>query len=73
MDRDELSDEAAYAADLMRTADKASDRAHALRHDADGRIRSTADILRLVAHFLASDASCYITGKVWSVDGGLDM
>jgi acetoacetyl-CoA reductase/3-oxoacyl-[acyl-carrier protein] reductase len=24
-------------------------------------------------HFLAADASCYITGQVWSVNGGMDM
>jgi NAD(P)-dependent dehydrogenase (short-subunit alcohol dehydrogenase family) len=73
MDKNELSEEAAYAADLMRTADKARDRPPALRHDADDRIRSTADILRPVAHFLAADASSYITGQVWSVNAGLDM
>ena len=26
-----------------------------------------------VAHFLAADASSYITGQVWSVNGGMDM
>jgi NAD(P)-dependent dehydrogenase (short-subunit alcohol dehydrogenase family) len=73
MDKNGLSEEAATAADLMRTADKARDRAHALRHDADGRIRSTADILRPVAHFLAADASSYITGQVRRVSGGVGM
>jgi NAD(P)-dependent dehydrogenase (short-subunit alcohol dehydrogenase family) len=24
-------------------------------------------------HFLAADASSYITGQVWGVNGGLDM
>jgi hypothetical protein len=24
-------------------------------------------------HFLAADASSYITGQVWSVNGGMDM
>ena len=26
-----------------------------------------------VVHFLAADASSYITGQVWGVNGGLDM
>jgi NAD(P)-dependent dehydrogenase (short-subunit alcohol dehydrogenase family) len=26
-----------------------------------------------VVHFLAADASSYITGQVWSVNGGMDM
>ena len=26
-----------------------------------------------VVHFLAADASGYITGQVWGVNGGLDM
>ena len=26
-----------------------------------------------MVHFLAADASSYITGQVWSVNGGLDM
>jgi len=26
-----------------------------------------------VVHFLAADASAYITGQVWGVNGGLDM
>ncbi len=45
------------------------------------RIRSTIPVGRLchpeeiarVVHFLASDASAYITGQVWGVNGGLDM
>jgi len=24
-------------------------------------------------HFLAADASAYITGQVWGVNGGMDM
>jgi hypothetical protein len=24
-------------------------------------------------HFLAADASCYITGQVWAVNGGQEM
>ena len=63
MDKNELSEEASYAADLMRTADKARDRAHAWRHDADGRIRSTAEILRPVVHFFAAEASSYIRDR----------
>ena len=26
-----------------------------------------------VVHFLVADASSYITGQVWSVNGGMDM
>lgn len=45
------------------------------------RIRSTIPLARLgnaeevarVVHFLAADASSYITGQVWGVNGGLDM
>jgi acetoacetyl-CoA reductase/3-oxoacyl-[acyl-carrier protein] reductase len=45
------------------------------------RIKSQIPIARLgrpeevarVVHFLAADASSYITGQVWSVNGGLDM
>ncbi len=31
------------------------------------------DEVARVVHFLAADASAYITGQVWSVNGGLDM
>ncbi|HZX98496.1 MAG TPA: beta-ketoacyl-ACP reductase [Dermatophilaceae bacterium] len=45
------------------------------------KIRSTIPVGRLchpeeiarVVHFLAADASAYITGQVWGVNGGLDM
>jgi acetoacetyl-CoA reductase/3-oxoacyl-[acyl-carrier protein] reductase len=45
------------------------------------RIRATIPLARLgtaeevarVVHFLAADASSYITGQVWGVNGGLDM
>jgi NAD(P)-dependent dehydrogenase (short-subunit alcohol dehydrogenase family) len=45
------------------------------------RIRTTIPVGRLchpeeiarVVHFLAADASAYITGQVWGVNGGLDM
>ncbi|UGQ39655.1 3-oxoacyl-ACP reductase family protein [Rhodococcus aetherivorans] len=45
------------------------------------RIKSTIPVNRLadpeeiarVVHFLAADASSYITGQVWGVNGGLDM
>jgi NAD(P)-dependent dehydrogenase (short-subunit alcohol dehydrogenase family) len=30
------------------------------------------EVARVVA-FLAADASAYITGQVWGVNGGLDM
>jgi NAD(P)-dependent dehydrogenase (short-subunit alcohol dehydrogenase family) len=37
-----------------------------------GRIGRPEEIARVVA-FLAADASSYITGQVWAVNGGLDM
>jgi len=45
------------------------------------KIRSQIPVARLcqpeeiarVVHFLAADASAYITGQVWGVNGGLDM
>lgn len=45
------------------------------------RIRAQIPVRRLgrpeeiarVVHFIAADASSYITGQVWGVNGGLDM
>ena len=37
-----------------------------------GRLGRPEDIARVV-HFLAADASSYITGQVWAVNGGMDM
>jgi len=37
-----------------------------------GRLARPEEIARVV-HFLAADSSGYITGQVWSVNGGLDM
>ncbi|MFE7797622.1 3-oxoacyl-ACP reductase family protein [Nocardia sp. NPDC057440] len=37
-----------------------------------GRAGRPEEIARVV-HFLAADASAYITGQVWSVNGGMDM
>jgi acetoacetyl-CoA reductase/3-oxoacyl-[acyl-carrier protein] reductase len=37
-----------------------------------GRLGSADEIGRVV-HFLCADASCYITGQVWGVNGGMDM
>ena len=45
------------------------------------RIRGQIPLRRLgypdevarVVHFLAADASSYITGQVWSVNGGMEM
>jgi NAD(P)-dependent dehydrogenase (short-subunit alcohol dehydrogenase family) len=37
-----------------------------------GRLGRPEEIARVV-HFLAADASAYITGQIWAVNGGLDM
>jgi acetoacetyl-CoA reductase/3-oxoacyl-[acyl-carrier protein] reductase len=37
-----------------------------------GRVGRPEEVARVV-HFLAADASSYITGQVWSVNGGMDM
>ncbi|WP_414686334.1 SDR family oxidoreductase [Mycobacterium sp.] len=37
-----------------------------------GRPGRPEEVARVV-HFLAADASSYITGQVWSVNGGMDM
>jgi NAD(P)-dependent dehydrogenase (short-subunit alcohol dehydrogenase family) len=37
-----------------------------------GRLGAPDEIARVVA-FLAADASAYITGQIWAVNGGLDM
>jgi len=37
-----------------------------------GRFGHPEEVARVV-HFLAADASAYITGQVWSVNGGMDM
>ena len=36
------------------------------------RLGRPEEVARVV-HFLAADASSYITGQVWGVNGGLDM
>jgi acetoacetyl-CoA reductase/3-oxoacyl-[acyl-carrier protein] reductase len=37
-----------------------------------GRAGNPEEVARVV-HFLAADASSYITGQTWSVNGGMDM
>lgn len=43
-----------------------------LSHIPLGRLGRPAEVARIV-HFLAADASSYITGQVWGVNGGMDM
>jgi NAD(P)-dependent dehydrogenase (short-subunit alcohol dehydrogenase family) len=59
------------ATDMMATIpDKVLDRIRA--QIPMGRLGKPEEIARLVA-FLAADESAYITGQIWSVNGGLDM
>jgi acetoacetyl-CoA reductase/3-oxoacyl-[acyl-carrier protein] reductase len=37
-----------------------------------GRLGKPEEVARVV-HFIAADASSYITGQVWGVNGGMDM
>jgi acetoacetyl-CoA reductase/3-oxoacyl-[acyl-carrier protein] reductase len=37
-----------------------------------GRLGTPEEIARVVC-FLAADASAYVTGQIWAVNGGLDM
>jgi acetoacetyl-CoA reductase/3-oxoacyl-[acyl-carrier protein] reductase len=37
-----------------------------------GRLGTPEEIARVIC-FLAADASAYITGQIWAVNGGLDM
>ena len=43
-----------------------------LSHIPQGRLGKPEEVARVV-HFLAADASSYITGQVWGVNGGMDM
>lgn len=43
-----------------------------LSHIPLGRLGKPQEVARVV-HFLAADASSYITGQVWGVNGGMDM
>ena len=59
------------ATDMMATIpDKVLDRIRA--QIPVGRLGVPEEIARVVA-FLAADASAYITGQIWAVNGGLDM
>ncbi len=46
--------------------------AQILSHIPLGRLGKPEEVARVV-HFLAADASSYITGQVWGVNGGMDM
>jgi acetoacetyl-CoA reductase/3-oxoacyl-[acyl-carrier protein] reductase len=37
-----------------------------------GRLGRPEEVARVV-HFLAADASAYITGQIWAVNGGQEM
>ena len=37
-----------------------------------GRLGRPEEVARVV-HFLCADASSYVTGQVWAVNGGMDM
>jgi len=37
-----------------------------------GRLGKPEEVARVV-HFIAADASGYITGQVWAVNGGMEM
>jgi len=43
-----------------------------LSHIPQGRLGKPEEVARVV-HFLAADASSYITGQVWGINGGMDM
>ena len=59
------------ATDMMATIpDKVLDRIRA--QIPVGRLGAPDEIARVVC-FLAADASAYITGQIWAVNGGLDM
>jgi acetoacetyl-CoA reductase/3-oxoacyl-[acyl-carrier protein] reductase len=59
------------ATDMMATIpDKVLDRIRA--QIPVGRLGTPEEIARVVC-FLAADASAYITGQIWAVNGGLDM
>jgi NAD(P)-dependent dehydrogenase (short-subunit alcohol dehydrogenase family) len=59
------------ATDMMATIpDKVLDRIRA--QIPVGRLGAPEESARVVA-FLAADASAYITGQIWAVNGGLDM
>jgi acetoacetyl-CoA reductase/3-oxoacyl-[acyl-carrier protein] reductase len=37
-----------------------------------GRLEQPEEVARVV-HFLAADASSYVTGQVWGANGGVDV
>jgi NAD(P)-dependent dehydrogenase (short-subunit alcohol dehydrogenase family) len=38
-----------------------------------GQVQGRVALVTRVVCFLAADASSYITGQIWAVNGGLDM